>query len=255
LNRLYSACYDYQSTPFDSLTRTGMVQGVLYVEEMKDFDSALILWGGSDISPEFYRHPMSRRCAPHAGRRDLVEWALLQEAVEMEIPIIGVCRGAQMLCAAAGGFLIQDVNHHAGPGHDVITFDGKRLKTNSLHHQMMVPYKTEHELIAWSEKNIGAPYIYRDDKLFNANAYGYSTNPDTDVEPKWREPEFVYFKKLFGKAAAGYAVQWHPEMMSEKCEATAYILDFIKEREAARAGERFYVHQEKKMEKKDAQTT
>lgn len=223
MDKLYSAIYgdDY---PFRSLAGGRDVQAVIHPADMLSFDSALIIWGGSDISPELYKHPMSSRCAPYAGRRDQVEWTLLHEAINMDIPIIGVCRGAQMLCAAAGGFLIQDVNGHAGPSHKVKTYDGKEFKTNSLHHQMMVPYGTEHELIAWSETNVGASYIYRDDKLFKPIEYGYN-----DTDNVWREPEFIYFPKI-----NGYAIQWHPEMMNEDCEATKYILEFIKDREAKR---------------------
>lgn len=221
MNVLYSAVYD-GGYPFESLARH--VETVIDPTDMLDFHSALIVWGGSDISPEFYGHKMSRRCAPYAGRRDRVEWALMQEAIDMEIPIIGVCRGAQMLCAKAGGFLIQDMNNHAGPDHFVETIDGKEFKVNSLHHQMMVPYGVNHELIAWSKKNVGAPYIFRDDKLFKPAEYGYS-----DDNNPWREPEFIYFPEI-----NGYAIQWHPEMMANNVEATQYIIEFIKSKEAKR---------------------
>lgn len=246
LNVLYSACFDYPSTPFDSLTRTGKVTPVLYPGDMTNFDSALIVWGGADISPDLYKHPTSARCAPYSPRRDRLEWDLMKEAVEMEIPIIAVCRGAQMACAAAGGFLLQDVNRHAGNGHSVKTSDGKKFWTNSLHHQMMVPYHTEHELVAWAEETVGAPYVFKDDKMFNPVEYGYSNAADAAETDKWREPEFVYFKKLFDKPAAAYAIQWHPEMMADDVPATRYILQYIKKKEEERAKQRFYVHQETK---------
>lgn len=228
---LYSAVYG-DDFPFYTLFDEGKSQAVTEPAEMMEFDSALVIWGGSDISPDFYGHPLSRRCAPYAGRRDRVEWALLREAIDMEIPIIGVCRGAQMLCAMAGGYLLQDVNGHAGPHHEVTTYEGKKFMVNSLHHQMMAGLeKTEHELIAWTEGRRGAPYIYRDDKLFQP-------------EDTWKEPEFVYFPKI-----NGYAVQWHPEMMEENTPATEYILEFIRTREAARASTRFFVNEREEMVK------
>lgn len=176
----------------------------------------LIIWGGSDINPAYYKHPIHSTTYP-GGARDRVEWSLLQRAIEMGIPIIGVCRGAQMLCAAAGGFLIQDVNGHSGR-HEITTFDGKKMMVNSIHHQMMVPDDSEHELVAWVSKNLsyqsGVPYYgYKQDELF--------------VPPEgWREPEFIYFPKI-----NGYAIQWHPEMMAADAEATQYVLKFIKEKE------------------------
>lgn len=233
---LYSAVYD-GAYPFDELA--GEVQAVVHPDEMVEIDSALIVWGGSDISPEFYQHPTSRRCAPYAGRRDSVEWELMQEAISMGIPIIGICRGAQMLCAAAGGFLIQDVSRHAGRDHKVLTHDGKVLKVNSLHHQMMVPAKqtptspeVEYELIAWSEQNMGHPYIYKDDLTFHPEKHGF-----TD----WREPEFIYFPKI-----DGYAVQWHPEMMDDREEATKYIIDFFNEKQATILPKKWWMKYEEK---------
>lgn len=223
MKTLYSAVYN-DGFPFQTLlTDPKNVAQATHPADMLEFDSALVVWGGADISPDLYGHPTSRRCAPYASRRDQIEWELMAEAIEMEIPIIGVCRGAQMLCAAAGGFLIQDMNNHAGYGHDVLTHDGHKLGVNSIHHQMMVPFGVPHEMVAWAATNIGEPYIYRDDKLFKPEEYGY-----TEKNP-WREPEFVYFPDI-----NGYAIQWHPEMMRENSPATVYVLDYIKKKEAAR---------------------
>lgn len=215
LKVLYSAVYG-EGYPFSSLA--DKVVGVTKPSEMIEFDSALVVWGGADISPDLYGHPMSRRCAPYAGRRDRVEWELMREAIDMEIPIIGVCRGAQMLCAAAGGVLLQDVNNHGGYGHEVTTHDGQTFHVNSIHHQMMVPYAVKHELLAWATTPVGAPYIWKDDKIFDP---GRDSGTDN-----WREPEFVYFPDI-----DGYAIQWHPEGMKENCPATKYILDFFNKKQ------------------------
>jgi putative glutamine amidotransferase len=221
---LYSAIYG-DDEPFDALVAgAAKTEVVREPAEMLDFRGALIVWGGTDIGPQIYGHPTSRRTAPYAPKRDEVEVRLIKEAIEMDIPIIGICRGAQLLCAVAGGFLLQDVNNHAGNGHSVITHDGKALWVNSLHHQMMVPYGVEHEMVAWSESVRGAPYIFKDDKLFVPSEYGYSE----DNNP-WREPEFVYFPKI-----KGYAIQWHPEMMSPEVPSTQYILNYIREKEVSR---------------------
>lgn len=156
----------------------------------------------------------------------------MQRAIEMGIPIIGVCRGAQMLCAAAGGYLIQDVNGHHGR-HEVTTYDGNKFIVNSIHHQMMVPNDVEHTLVGWSSSNLstqaGVPY------------YGYKQGEFFVPPADWREPEFVYFPKI-----NGYAIQWHPEMMALESDATKYVLNFIKRTEDernTRAGGKFPVCQ------------
>ena len=68
-------------------------------------NDVLLIWGGEDISPSLYGKKVSREthASEEPSRRDRIEWALMQRAKELNIPIIGICRGAQMLCASAGG--------------------------------------------------------------------------------------------------------------------------------------------------------
>lgn len=216
MKKLYSALYSDSGYPFNALLDDDSrdnVQTIRDPEEMQEKDSALVIWGGADIHPELYNHPMHRTTYP-GGQRDRLEWALLNRAVDLGIPIIGVCRGAQMLCARAGGWLIQDVNGHAGGAHWVATHDGDQFLTNSIHHQMMAGLGTvDHQLVAWSVKRL-------------SDSYGYMDNQWFLPQEGWKEPEFVYFPKI-----KGYAIQWHPEGMAQSSPATEYVLKFITEKE------------------------
>lgn len=209
MKTLYSAVWE-ESHPFGVLADE--VLPVLLPEDLKEQDSMLVVWGGADITPALYGHPLSRTTHP-GGKRDYIEWALMKEALAKGIPIIGICRGAQMLCALAGGYLLQDVRNHSG-GHNINTFNGEILYVNSLHHQMMEPSMTDHELLAWSEQNRSeaAGYIWKDDQLWT---------PPTN----WKEPECIYFPKV-----KGLAVQWHPEMMGIASPATEFVLDMIEDK-------------------------
>lgn len=154
---------------------------------------ALVIWGGADIHPSLYNQPNSHSYVGNGlSSRDAAEWALLQEAIKRGIPIIGVCRGGQMLCAAAGGKLYQHVDNHGGGSHNVVTNDGKTIKVSSLHHQMMNPEGVEHELWMWSDSPRSPRYL---------DAYG-----EYDTTTIGVEPEYLYFPKI-----KGHALQWHPE--------------------------------------------
>lgn len=208
MQKLYSACW-LEDHPFGVLFDT--VEKVLLPSEL-DGDgenSALVVWGGADIHPALYNHPVSITTYP-GGKRDHIEWALMKEAHKKGIPIIGVCRGAQMLCALSGGYLLQDVTDHGG-AHEINTFDGQTLRVNSIHHQMMVPDGTDHKLVAWTARNRSRHYIYKDDLLW--------TPPEN-----WREPEFVHFL-----GTKGFAIQWHPEMMAENDLANQYVLNYLEQ--------------------------
>lgn len=205
-NTLYSAMWEDDCYPFHVLGKEKQVART--PDQLTDVNSALIVWGGSDIDPAFYNHPSSRRTYNHPTR-DNAEWALMARAVNMGITIIGVCRGAQMLCAAAGGFLLQHVENHHGY-HAVNTKDGDKFSVNSIHHQMMAGFeKVDHELLCWSDVKLSPEYIYKADEMFK-------------VPDNWVEPEYVLFPKI-----KGHAIQWHPEMMDENSRATQYVLNVI----------------------------
>jgi putative glutamine amidotransferase len=84
-------------------------------DDVLDVLDGLMLAGGADIDPSFYgqpRHPKTTNTRPD---RDRAEIALAARAVERDLPLLGICRGMQLLNVALGGTLIQhlpdDVGH------------------------------------------------------------------------------------------------------------------------------------------------
>lgn len=203
---LYSGYFGDDGYPFDTLADE--VKLASYPNDLKEPDSALIIWGGADIDPALYNHEVSRHTW-NSPARDYTEWALVQSAIKKGIPIIGVCRGAQMLCAAAGGYLYQHTTHHAGSEHQVTTYQGDTFWTNSIHHQMMGGLDMiDHELLAWATKKHSTIYIVG----------------NKEVEGPEKEPEMVWFPKI-----KGLAIQWHPEGMQRQSEATKFILNEVEQ--------------------------
>lgn len=99
----------------------------------------LALFGGEDISPSLYgQKPVATGASRIPSYRDSVERVVFQAAIEDDLPILGICRGAQLACSLLGGKLWQDVDRHEGCEHEVIV-DGNSFTTNSYHHQMMIP--------------------------------------------------------------------------------------------------------------------
>ena len=99
-----------------------------------------MLTGGGDIHPSFYEG-MAGILHSYAGKepgdRCVVENHMIDKAIELKIPIIGICRGFQWICVKAGGVLVQNVighSHYSG-----VNVDGEIYYANSLHHQMICP--------------------------------------------------------------------------------------------------------------------
>lgn len=196
------------STDWQEDYNFGIFQNVVYVNsinEVKDAD-ALVLWGGEDIGTEIYGQKANHYVfRTKKSERDIKEIAMVREAIKNQIPIIGICRGAQLLCALAGGSLVQHIGGH-GHTHDVTLHDeeNKVIQCNSSHHQMMLPPPNA-KILATSKETSGVGQhneLLRIPKVF----------------------EVVYFPNM-----KGLGIQPHPEWTSCPQEFINYCVRKIKE--------------------------
>ena len=113
--------------------------------------------GGHDVSPELYGEQPLPQCGERIPLRDRMEQQLLAEALKADKPLLGICRGTQVINAILGGTLYQDLptqmpstlEHHQPPPYDVpvhaVTLEQDsplydllkkgHLEVNSYHHQ------------------------------------------------------------------------------------------------------------------------
>lgn len=122
--------------------------------DVLDALDGLVLAGGADVDPARYGSAPHPRTGGLRPDRDAGELVLLKSAHERDLPVLGVCRGAQLMAVAAGGRLIQhlpdvvgndDHRPHTGvygdhgarfaPDSLVANALGTQLVVNSYHHQ------------------------------------------------------------------------------------------------------------------------
>ncbi|MDW8809418.1 gamma-glutamyl-gamma-aminobutyrate hydrolase family protein [Streptomyces scabiei] len=72
----------------------------------------LVIAGGPDVDPALYGAERSPRCGPPAPGRDAWELALIRAALDAGTPLLGICRGMQLLNVALGGTLVQHIEDH-----------------------------------------------------------------------------------------------------------------------------------------------
>ena len=133
--------------------------------------SALIIGGGDDIAPEHYGGDIEAmvRSDPE---RDTLEMRWIEQALEEGIPLLGICRGAQLINVVLGGNLHQDirpmrVHTYNRPGllpTKQVRVDAEsrlaqvcskvRLRVNSLHHQAVRNPGEGLRVVAWDLDNI-----------------------------------------------------------------------------------------------------
>jgi putative glutamine amidotransferase len=124
------------------------------VQETLEALDGIIFSGGADVDPALYGAEKHRETDPPQARRDAGELALLHAALERDMPVLAVCRGAQLLNVVRGGDLVQHLpdeighdQHKQTPGtfveHPVEMVEGTRLAmlvgkrsdVTSHHHQ------------------------------------------------------------------------------------------------------------------------
>ena len=119
-------------------------------EEMADLCDGLLLSGGADMDPDLYgEEPLNDSVKP-LPERTAFEKPLFEAFLKRGKPILGICRGSQLINVCMGGTLYQDlleqkgwVHMNGAIRHDVYAEEGsvlyklfgKQFKTNSTHHQ------------------------------------------------------------------------------------------------------------------------
>ncbi|MFF5983952.1 gamma-glutamyl-gamma-aminobutyrate hydrolase family protein [Streptomyces olindensis] len=73
----------------------------------------LVIAGGPDVEPVRYGAEREPRTGPPAPERDAWELALIDAALAARVPLLGICRGMQLLNVALGGTLVQHLDGHA----------------------------------------------------------------------------------------------------------------------------------------------
>ena len=184
-----------------------VIQLSYHDNNLDDLDQCdgIVLSGGEDVHPERYQRPDLLQHLNEVNinpTRDAFEWSVIEKSFALKKPVLGICRGLQLMNIYLGGSLIHDiptVKDHHGHGskenidsrHAIHAKEGSLLhaitkasagEINSAHHQSVEKYADELTVTATSEPNI--------------------------VEAlEWSAPQNKPWMLL---------VQWHPERMPDQ---------------------------------------
>ena len=137
----------------------------------------IILIGGDDIHPSYYKETPIEQLGEVDSLRDVYDIALIQGATHRNIPMLGICRGEQLINVAFGGTLYQDipsqypdttVQHQQSesnripthmvnllPDSEIARITGQtQLFTNSHHHQAVKQIAPGFRVTGWSTDSI-----------------------------------------------------------------------------------------------------
>lgn len=189
---------------------TNYVNWIPNCELISNLDEAdLVLFeGGADIDPSFY-NTVANPLTGSDKNRDIREFKIFEQARDKNIPCLGICRGSQLLCVAAGGKLVQ---HQNNPSfiHDMHTIDGTIIKVSSTHHQAQYPFNLkddEYQILGWT----------KDMLQFHEGGEREELNPPVECE-------VVYYPNI-----NALAIQAHPEMINSGAyeETIEWFVDLL----------------------------
>jgi putative glutamine amidotransferase len=181
----------------------------------------LLLTGGGDVHPKYYgRLDALDLMRDVDEQRDEYEFRLIDEAMKFRIPVLGVCRGAQVFTVARGGTLVPDIECSGHPSH------AKVGKTDRVHGVKIEPGSLLAGVATTEIGTVNSSH-HQAVEAPGGDLRVSARSDDGVVEAlEWREPANRPFLLL---------VQWHPERMAEVDSPFAknIILRFAREIERA----------------------
>ncbi len=191
----------------------------------RPFD-ALLLGGGGDVDPARYgRPPLENGTLEVDPERDRLDFALFEEARRSGAPVLGICRGLQVVNVALGGTLVQDIP--AERPSEVVHARGREEKTRLDHTVAVAPQTRLAALAAAPEVRVNSRHHQAIETVAPGLAIA-GTSPDG-------LPEAVESPG----GAWVLAVQWHPENLTGDPLSRRLFADFVRaarERAARPAG-------------------
>jgi len=183
----------------------------------------VFLPGGADIDPANYGEERHARCDKGDPARDQVELTLVRWAMADRKPVLGVCRGLQIVNLAAGGTLYQDLADQM-PGsikHDYFPFGG-RYSRDHLSHEVSVATNTKlAEIFGAGALKVNSMH-HQGVRQLGASLVASAVAPDGLVEGL-ESSDNSYL----------VAVQWHPEALTENSPRTRRLFESFVEASAA----------------------
>ena len=187
-----------------------------YYDEILEACDGVLFAGGSDLNPLLYQESPEEKCMKVNTVRDEFELKLLTRALEKDIPVLGICRGMQLINVHYGGSLYQDQDEAPE----------KRLN----HAVLSLPkWHQAHEVKLM--KNSMVKELYKKEKIWT-NSFHHQlvkeTGPGLHITARASDGTIEALEDKSKYFMMG--VQWHPEMMFQEEEEQKKIFKFFVDR-------------------------
>ena len=175
---------------------------------------ALVMIGGADVGPECYGEEKLPLCQETSPLRDAMEFPLARMAIQMDKPLLAVCRGLQVLSCALGGTLYQDIAAQFSPAVSHPRHDMPRDKVHEV--------KVEKDSL-----------LYR---ITGLDSFGVNSRHHQAVKalgkglkPCAYAPDGLLEAAELQGSRFVLGVQWHPESLSDRYSEAQALFNALAE--------------------------
>jgi putative glutamine amidotransferase len=176
----------------------------------------LLLGGGSDVAPERYGQERLPNAALQLDEeRDNTEFPLLDNALRDGAPILGICRGLQVVNVGLGGTLIQDLPSQRPS--DVVHDDSGKNRTNRIHSVKVLGGTRLSEIAGVVEIDV------------NSRHHQAVERPADGLIVSAKGPDDVIEAIEASDGRWLVAVQWHPENLTDDAVSQNLFREFVAE--------------------------
>lgn len=184
------------------------------IDSQIDIIDGLILTGGYDINPLNFNEEPKEKLGHVCNERDRYEFYLLKKAMEKQIPILGICRGIQVINVFNGGTLYQDMSY----------MDNSYVK----HEQDCEPNFPSHSISIFKDSILYK--ILGDNALVNSYHHLAIKDlaPNFKVSAVSKDGVIEAIESITGEFIIG--VQWHPELLTKNYKNMLNLFKYFIER-------------------------
>jgi len=191
-------------------------------EALLDDLDGLVLTGGADIDPARFGQRLQEGCGVEVDApRDALEIPLARGALEHDLPVLGICRGIQVMNVAAGGTLHQDITlvGLTQGSHNQRAAKPCPSEDAAVHEVTITPGSLLAQILG--EGRVGVNTFHH--QVIDRPAPGFAV---TARAVDARGPGVIEAVEIPGRAFA-VGVQWHPERMWRRLPAAARLFSAL----------------------------